>query len=237
MEALLTIADNAPVSVARLAELMQVPVSTTYRHVAALRKHGLIWELSDQRLATGPRCVQLESSFRRTFHQSSYREIMRQLALESGETVALLVPHGREAICIDTIESDQPLRYTFSRGVARSMCRGASAKSMLPWLDQELVRELIHGTGELDDVGRERLLGELPRIREQGYATSLGEVDHGVWAVGTPVFKHGGALDASLSLIAPHFRVQGREADLIRLAVAAAAAMTHSNGWERSNAG
>src|SRR5690554_1778666 len=118
MQSLLVIAENAPLTVAELASLLDIPISTTYRHVAALRKHGLVWELADQRLAAGPRCVQLENSFRQTFDQSSYRDIMQQLAGESAETVALLVPHGPEAICIDTIESNQPLRYTFSKGVA-----------------------------------------------------------------------------------------------------------------------
>lgn len=237
MQALLTIASGAPISVADLARQLDVPVSTTYRHVAALRKHGLVWELADQRLAAGPRCVQLENSFRQTFQQSSYREIMQQLARHTSETVALLVPHGHQAICIDTIESTQPLRYTFSKGVARSMCRGASAKAMLPWLDETQVSDLIATTTELDDEQRKRLLAELPVIREQGYATSLGEVDQGVWAVGAPVFKQGGVLDASLSLIAPHFRVQEQEQHLIRLTVEAANAMTNSNGWEHNYAG
>ncbi len=237
MQSLLVIAEHAPITVGELARMLDVPVSTTYRHVAALRKHGLVWELADQRLAAGPRCVQLENSFRQTFDQSSYREVMQQLARDSGETLALLVPHGREAICIDTLESTQPLRYTFSKGVARSMIRGASAKAMLPWLDERLVLELVQDSDELDEAGRDRLLAELPLIRQRGFATSLGEVDQGVWAVGAPVFKANGALDASLSVIAPHFRVQGQEERFTRLTVSAATAMSRSNGWEYSNAG
>lgn len=236
VQSLLAIAENAPITAGELARLLDVPPSTTYRYISTLRKHGLVWELADQTLAPGPRCVQLENSFRRTFHQSSYREIMEWVARESGETVAVLVPQGSEAICIDTIESNQPLRYTFSRGVAKSMLRGASAKSMLPWLDERWVAASIAASDELTDEQGRRLLDELPVIRRQGYATSLGEVDQGVWAVGAPVFKPNSELDASLSLIAPHFRVQGQEQKLIRLVVDAAANMTRSNGWEYSNA-
>lgn len=232
MQSLLAIADNAPITAAKLADLLEVPLSTTYRYIASLRKHGLVWELADQTLAPGPRCVQLEGAFRRTFHRSSYRENMERLALETGETVAILVPQGQQAICIDTIESTNPLRYTFSRGVARSMLRGASAKAMLPWMDPALVLNLIHQSDELGPEQRQALLDELPVIREQGYAVSLGEVDQGVWAVGAPVFKHNGQLDASLSLIAPHFRIQSQEQRLTELVAGTALSMTRSNGWE-----
>lgn len=236
MESLLAIAAKAPITPAELSRHLGVPVSTTYRYLSSLRKHGLIWELADSTFAPGPRCVQLEAAFRRTFHQSSYREHMTRLSQETGETVALLVPHGDEAICIDTIESTLPLRYTFSKGTAKPMLLGASAKAMLPWLDADWLENAISSSGELDASQRDRLRNELPQIHRQGYATSLGEVDQGVWAVGAPVFKPNGVLDASISVIAPHFRVQGAEDRLTELVVAAAVAMTESNGWENAYA-
>lgn len=234
MESLLAIAANAPITPAELSATLDVPVSTTYRYISSLRKHGLIWELADSTLAPGPRCVQLEASFRRTFHHSSYREFMQKLSRETGETVALLVPHGDEAICIDTIESNLPLRYTFSKGTAKPMLRGASAKAMLPWLDETWLHNAISHSAELSDAQRDRLRQELPLIRAKGYAVSLGEVDEGVWAAGAPVFKASGTLDASISVIAPYFRIQGVEERVISQVVAAARAMTSSNGWEHS---
>lgn len=233
VRSLLAIAEHAPISAAQVAERVQVPVSTTYRYLASLRSYGLIWELPDQLYAAGPRCVQLENSFRRTFQQSSYREFMEKLAARTGETVAYLVVQDRDAICIDTVESNQPLRYTFSRGVAKPMLRGASAKAMLPWLDQEALRQRIEESPELSDSDRVRLSEEIPLIRERGYAVSLGEVDHGVWAVGAPVFKASGELDGSVSVIAPYFRVKGTEQRYIDLVVEAARGMTRSNGWEQ----
>ncbi len=229
---LIAIAEHAPVSASEVAKLLDAPVSTTYRYISSLRKHGLVWVLADQKLAPGPRCVQLERAFRRTFQQSTYREIMERVGQETGETVALLVPQGGEAICIDTVECTLPLRYTFSRGVAKSMLRGASAKAMLPWLDQAWLKGVIQATDELSKEQGQRLLNELPLIKERGYATSLGEVDAGVWAVGAPVFKASGALDASLSVIAPHFRVQGKEEHLKQLVISAAEEMSESNYWE-----
>lgn len=235
MQSLITVAKHAPIGAAEVAQRLQVPVSTVYRYLASLRSHGLIWELPHQVYAAGPRCVELGSSFMRTFQQSSYREVMEGLGETVGETVAFLVPQDNEAICIDTIESTLPLRYTFSRGTAKPMLRGASAKAMLPWLDSSWVLEQIAVAPDLTDTEKERLLEELPRIRSQGYAVSLGEVDQGVWAVGAPVYRANGELDGSVSIIAPLFRVQGQEQRFIDLTVAAAAAMTHSNGWECSH--
>lgn len=232
VRSLIAIAEHAPISVAEVARQVQVPVSTTYRYLAELRSHGLVWELPGKLYAAGPRCVQLESSFQRTFRQSSYRQIMEELADRSGETVAYLVPQDRVAICIDTVESTHPLRYTFSKGIAKPMLRGASAKAMLPWLDQEALKRRIADSADLDEEERNSLMEELPLIRKQGHAVSLSEVDQGVWAVGAPVFKANGELDGSISVIAPYFRVQGGEQRYIKLVVEASRAMTTSNGWE-----
>ncbi len=236
IRSLITIAERAPTTAGEVAECLGTPLSTTYRYISSLRKHGLVWALADQTLAPGPRCVQLERAFTRTFQRSTYRAVMERVAQETGETVALLVPQNGEAICIDTVESSLPLRYTFSRGVAKSMLRGASAKAMLPWLDQEWLAGYIGASDELTPEQRERLEDELPLIRERGYATSLGEIDAGVWAVGAPVFKANGGLDASLSVIAPHFRVEGREEQIISLAVAAARELSESNYWGSDDA-
>jgi len=230
---LLHLAGEGPTSVPRMAEHFGVPVSTAYRYVAALKDAGLVWVLPGGALGLGPRCVQLETSFRQSVDSwSPYRAVMGELARITGETVALLVPLEHEAVCIDTVESDQPLRYTFSKGVAKPMLRGASTKVMLPYLPDHCVEALFERDTVLGPEGRVRLMADLPRIRQQGYAVSREEVDQGVWAVGVPVLNDSGKLEGALSIIAPIFRVEGREAFLIRATLEATKQMPSILGTE-----
>ena len=220
---LLHLADEGTTTVPHMAEHFGVPVSTAYRYVAALKDAGLMWDLPGGALGLGPRCVQLEVGFRQAVDSwSPYRPVMRELALSTGETVALLVPLEQEAVCIDTVESNQPLRYTFSKGVAKPMLRGASTKVMLPYLPDACLETLFEHDTVLGPERQERLIEELRGIRLNGYAVSREEVDQGVWAVGAPVFNDAGKLEGALSIIAPIFRVEGRETFLIRATLEAA---------------
>lgn len=230
---LVQLADNGPTSAQQLAVRFGVPTSTVYRYIAALKDAGMVWELPGGRLGLGPRCVQLEVGFRRALDAwSPYRPVMRELSTATGETVALLVPVDSEAVCIDTVESDKPLRYTFAKGVAKPMLRGASAKAMLAYMPDDCLERLLADDETMDGRAREALLSELPRIRERGYAVSQEEVDQGVWAVGVPVLNASGEIEGSLSIIAPIFRVRGREAFLIRATVEAGSRIPSIQGRE-----
>lgn len=232
MQVLFLLAEHLALTVKEVAAHLEMPPSTSYRYLSSLKSSGMVWERQDSKYTLGPRSVQLETAFRKCFERSSYHPIMRDIAQQTGETVALLVPVDKVAVCIDTIESARHLRYTFSKGVAKPMLRGASAKAMLPFLPPEWVEQLIDSSGDLCEDEKGALRNEMPVIREQGYAVSYGEVDEGVWAVGAPVFKLNGALEASLSVIGPGFRIRGAEEKLIQLTLVAARRMSNIEGWE-----
>ncbi|WP_154399445.1 helix-turn-helix domain-containing protein, partial [Bordetella pertussis] len=83
--------EEAPLTVAALAERTGLAQSTLYRQVALLKRWGFVLEQAGA-YTPGPLCVQLA----RGFDQSSYliQEAlpdMTRLAADSGETVGLLV--------------------------------------------------------------------------------------------------------------------------------------------------
>ncbi|WP_406939918.1 helix-turn-helix domain-containing protein, partial [Bordetella pertussis] len=91
--------EEAPLTVAALAERTGLAQSTLYRQVALLKRWGFVLEQAGA-YTPGPLCVQLA----RGFDQSSYliQEAlpdMTRLAADSGETVGLLVAmfHGAGA--------------------------------------------------------------------------------------------------------------------------------------------
>lgn len=233
MALLTTLADSEPLRVEELARTLGQPTSTVYRYLASLKGYGVVAEWPGGRYAIGPRTVQLEAAFQRVFERANpHHAAMRDLAAETGETVAFLVPLGDAAVCVATVESEQPLRYTFSKGAVKPLLRGASAKAMLPWLPAHDVERLIVEATDLDDAGKARLRAELPRIRAEGHALSEGEIDAGVWTVGAPVMRADGTLLGAVSTIAPVFRVGGNHDRIVRLTITAAGRMSYLNEWE-----
>lgn len=111
------------------------------------------------------------------------------------------------ALCVDMIDSPQPLRCCYHRGQVQPLLKGASARALLAFMDaDERDKALSLRTPQQQS---EALTG-LDAIREQGVATSLGEIDQGVWGASAPVFNGRGRLKAVLSVMAPQLRVQGR---------------------------
>ncbi|MDZ7802283.1 MAG: IclR family transcriptional regulator [Trueperaceae bacterium] len=234
---LVALAESPPQRVEALARVLRQPISTTYRYLASLKAHGVVQELSGGRYAVGPRTVQLEAAFQRAFeHANPHHAAMNELAAESGETVAFLLPLEDAAVCVATVESAYPLRYTFSKGAVKPLLRGASAKAMLPWLPEDRVAHLIDEATDLDEAGKSRLRNEIPAIRQAGHAISQGEIDAGVWTVGAPVLRADGSLIGAVSTIAPVFRVQGQEDRIVRLTTAAANRMSYLHEWEWNRA-
>lgn len=136
---------------------------------------------------------------------------MQRLSEATGETVHLNVIDGDQRLCIETVESLQPLRASMPIGSRTPLFAGASSKCLLAF----------SGTGKIDDYLKSvslaaftaatitrvgDLRSELSRIREQGYALSLGEHNPGLGAMSVPVFNHRGMLSAALSLAIPEIR-------------------------------
>ncbi|WP_154401518.1 helix-turn-helix domain-containing protein, partial [Bordetella pertussis] len=93
--------EEAPLTVAALAERTGLAQSTLYRQVALLKRWGFVLEQAGA-YTPGPLCVQLA----RGFDQSSYliQEAlpdMTRLAADSGETVGLLVAMSDQAVCLE----------------------------------------------------------------------------------------------------------------------------------------
>ncbi len=213
---------HGPSTVQQLAAGVGVPVSTVYRYVATLRDAGLLWDLPEGRLGLGPRCVQLELGFRQALDAWAHcQPVMRDLAGATGETVALMVPLGHEAVCVDIVESRQPLRYALARGMTQPLL-GVPSRAMLPYLAPDALAASLAGQAAFGPAERARVLDELPRIRERGFVVGREEVDRGVWAVGAPVLDHDGGLEGALGLLAPLARTEGRESFLAHATMEAA---------------
>lgn len=208
-----------PIAAKRIAAQVQMPLSTVYRHLASLKKWGLLQEhMTTGLYEPGATGVQLAWGFDQTSNLiSQSRDEISALAERTGESVGLLVYSNGQMVCIAMEESSSSLRCSFTKGRAHSMMQGASAKSLLAFLPEPVQRQLVKTQsqeGAMDVAALER---EITRIRKNGYATSDSEVDLGVWGVSVPLISADGALEGTITLMAPSLRVGPREAELISL--------------------
>jgi len=211
-------AHGAPLSVAALADTTGLATSTLYRQLALLKHWGFVQE-ADANYMPGPRCLQLAWGF----DQSSWlmRESqpeMQDLSNQTNETVGLMVAVDEQVVCLDMVESRQSLRCTFVKGRSLPLWHGASAHALLAFLPQPQRERIMQaGARHNPPVDVAQLQQELAHIREQGFATSTGEVDDGVWGVSVPIFPTTDRLMGAITLMAPVSRSQPRQQQWIAL--------------------
>ncbi|PQZ60765.1 IclR family transcriptional regulator [Achromobacter sp. MYb9] len=213
---------DGTLTIAALAEKTGLAQSTLYRQVALLKRWGFVAEHEGE-YGPGPLCVQLAWGF----DQSSFliheaQPDMTALAAASGETIGLLVAVKDQAVCLDMVESQHPLRCSFTKGRGLPLARGASAKSLLAFMPQARLQTALAYLAAEAGVDAARLADELETIRAQGYAVTDSEVDAGVWGVSVPIFQRPNQAVASITLMAPSTRAAQRPQALIDLTVGAA---------------
>lgn len=136
---------------------------------------------------------------------------LKDLNFTTQETVHLNIIDGNERVCINSIESVQPLKASMPIGSRSPLFAGASSKCLLAFSDAVFQEQYLAAI-ELQPVtqntitSKERLLAELDHIRKVGFARSLGERNHGLGSLSAPIIDYQGALLGSISLAIPEIR-------------------------------
>ncbi|MEO7953190.1 MAG: IclR family transcriptional regulator [Polaromonas sp.] len=204
--------------------------STLYRQLARLKRWGFVLE-SEGQYAPGPLSLQMALGFDLASHLvCQARAELQALALQSRESVGLIVAVNDQAICLDMVESQQSLRCSFEKGRSVPLRAGASAKCLLAHLPAAAQTAVLNNQYGPDSTEGQAAKAELDRIREAGFAASTGEVDAGVWGVSVPLFGATRQAVGAITLMAPISRAQVQEQALIHMAVVTAARISRHLG-------
>jgi IclR family KDG regulon transcriptional repressor len=205
--------ENPTWSLAELSASLDLPKSTLHRFLISLETHGILrrdpadrlWRLG-YRLVTWGKLAEKSTGL-----NDVARPIMRQIAAETGETVALTVYEGHEVVCIEKIDTRHSVRLAFEVGGRRPPHAGASSKVLMAYLSQEEIRAIIRDQGlpklcanTISDP--EELAADLARIRELGYALSVEETDPGAWGIATPIWDRSGQVIGAIGVAGPVMR-------------------------------
>jgi IclR family KDG regulon transcriptional repressor len=207
-----------------LAKRLDLNASTVHHLLATLKARGLVAQ--DERTKTyriGYRLVGLVSRFLSgtDIYPASIGPV-EELRDRSGETSYLSVFQGKEVAVIISLTGARPVQARrFHRQGQSNLHSTATGKILLAYLppveaaallaDRELAPFTPHTITD-----RQRLLVELEKTRERGYALDSEEDYIGVECIAFPVFDAGGDCVASVSVSYPAAAPE-RTAELTRL--------------------
>lgn len=178
-----------PMSVAALAEALEVHRSVAYRLVRTLEDSSLVARDAAGRYVIGPHVVTLARSVA-TDLQSSARVELRQLADDLEMTAFLVVLDRAECVTLMTIEPRTPVASIAQRpGSRHSVLIGAPGIAI-----QTL---LIRAERDAHGIAADET-PDVTSAREAGYALSHGEVIPGVTSVAAPI---PGAVPAAVAVL------------------------------------
>ncbi|MEU6765157.1 IclR family transcriptional regulator [Streptomyces sp. NPDC046853] len=208
------VAARQPIGVADLARGLELPKSSAQRALRTLHEAGWIrpaggevtrWVVTTKALQVG----------RRATGELSLRDVavplMEELRRRIDETVHLTVPDGDRVVLIERLETTKPVRIILALGTQLPIHASANGKAVLAASPAQTVeRQLdlgLEGFTGSTITDKERLLVELARIRERGYATNGGEWRDDVSAVAAAVWDESGTPVASISVNMPTSRM------------------------------
>lgn len=170
------------------------------------------------------------------------RPFLEEVASTTLETVHLSVIEKNLRICIDHIESPKVLKAGMPIGNKAPLYCGASAKCLLAF-SSEAFQDNYFSMTEIEPMTQNtiiqtgKLFEELYRIKEQGYAISIGERTPGLGSVSAPVFDYKGRILASLSVAIPEIRLnqEAHKVNCIDILTRNATAFSRAMGFQAIN--
>jgi DNA-binding IclR family transcriptional regulator len=147
---------------------------------------------------------------------------LTKISRDTGETslLTVLTPRHDRGVCLERVETPQPLRLSVTPGRQLPLHAGASQKVLMAYLDPEtldraLARPLEHlCQNTITDPGLLRT--ELEKIRTLGWASSFEETNVGVWGLAVAILDGRDAPVCAVGIAGPSARLaQERIAELV----------------------
>lgn len=224
-----------PVTGNEIMGWVQLPKPTVYRTCTLLEAMGMLQRGPDsKKLTVGPQLsalaleVMLGSPARGPIHS-----ILQSLAADIGETCTFTVLDGNEIVCVDRVESAEPLRIQLHAGSRIPLHCSASGKLFLGMMPRALSKRLIESAPlkrftPNTIVDPCRLAQELLQIRKAKISRDNQELASGLIAIAVPVTGKRGRICGTVSVNAPSTRMTLAKAEVhvpaLRRAAAAIAA-------------
>ena len=123
---------------------------------------------------------------------------MQAVFQETNENIGLYIQADDCKLCIDRMESTKALRHVIDIGDCVTMSKGAIGKVLLAFMTPEEWKPF-------DKEGWPKK-EELQKVKNSGYALSIGEREEGLIGIAAPIFNAKGKVIAAVSMSGPSVR-------------------------------
>jgi DNA-binding IclR family transcriptional regulator len=198
-------------TVTEIGRATGLPVPTVYRIVCALHRHGFLsrHEIS-KRYRLGPAIMRLGRMATMTVDlKSMSHPVLRRISMRTKKTSLLTVisESGLSAVCLDRVESREPLRLSVQPGREMPLHAGASQKILLANLPasdvQRILDEPLKPLCSHTITDPDGMQVELSSIRRRGWAASCEETNRGVWGLAVGLIDEYGYSVAAIGVAGP----------------------------------
>lgn len=199
--------EKRPLSIAEIHRCLDLPKPTVFRLVRGLETFGYLIKRDSEsnKYWLGSKILQLSSVIN---EQSDLpvlaMPILKKLRDETKETAHLNIIENNERVCICCLHGTKEIRYVVNIGDRSPLHLGASAKLMLAYLNDEMIRQYI----ERNKVPQpDQLWQQLLKIREQGFCITVGERSIDGIGISSPIRDAYKKVIAAISVSAPVSRL------------------------------
>ena len=203
-----------PLSLSELSKQSELSISTIQRLTYTLQHMGLLdRDHQTKKFKIGPEMITLSFT---VIDNLGLKEVaypyMQELNQKINEVVALAVFSGTQVILIESIKTQQILNVSTSGGVSIPFHATASGKAMLAYMPDTkadvLLSKLSFEKFTPNTItSLDAFKAELPKVRKDGFASSIEESNYGLNAVAAPIRNNEGEVLAALTVLVPTVRV------------------------------
>ncbi|GAB6156694.1 IclR family transcriptional regulator [Desulfosporosinus burensis] len=204
---------KSTLSLTELDSMLDIPKSSLHRILVSLTHKDVLMHDKERQQYT------LGKTFRgwsaTMFHRLRLDDIahpfLESFRNQSGETATLSMRVGLMRTYVFMFESSSEVRMSVELGKMLPLHAGANGKVILAQMSPNEVEQTISEIGLYSITpstitNREKLLDELKKIKEEGFAISAGERVQEAMTVAAPLFSRDGELIGSIGLHGPASR-------------------------------
>jgi DNA-binding IclR family transcriptional regulator len=233
LEILSLLHESRPVLTTKtVVEETGLPRTTVLRLLETLEESGLLWATGNNRYVAGPSLLRWNRLASRAWQlPANTRELMAEVARETGETVSIYVRYDMHRVCIASAEGTPAHRHVAKVGSEQPLWAGAPAKVLLVDAPDHILARVAAKSPR----GPEHL-ATLERWRTEaaadGFSVSHGEREDGLSVVAVPIRSRTGRVLATVSLAGPTPRFSEERVLGFRDALGRIAAHMQDTGFE-----
>jgi len=196
------------VSITEISKSLDLPVSTVYRLIQNLVTWNYVHENSDGLYTLGVKFIQLGAivlknlDLRKIAHK--YMEELNEITKET-IYLAILDEKENDLIYVEKLEGKRNVTLTAGVGTKNYLHSTANGKCILSGFGDEKIKKILSQKGlpaltEKTITQVDKLLAEVQKVRELGYAIDDLENEPNVRCVAAPIFDYRKTVVASVSI-------------------------------------